>query len=498
MTFFTKNFLNGKKRFIIKLMKKIAGIIAGFLICVAGFAVDVNKGELESVQSDAVQFENYGGPHAVIETAGAIMGIGTNLGNQVAKDVENPMTVEPYAKYSIYHVVGGTDENGLDADILLLNANAGVDHINNLRRIVTGYLMAAYGYSREDSETLAVFVTVYNAVYRGDLSKFTGKYKSAVLEYLTADSVGLSTNWEEWAGRTQIVIPLGSVADGTAAVETSEISDDKVIEALRAEDDKSVETREKLTNIKEKEAGDATEKAKTAQKEAAREKKEGKKAEAEKSARESEKQQKVADKKNEEVKTEREQISKDKDDVKKEAAAKAGENQNQKYFTSLFVVDEKNKLYSLMTVNPDNGQVIKRSSIRQIREKAVFPVSDGLVTVCGVNDKHSAVKLCLVDEVTLEIKKESDEVLSENSPLVQNGDRFYVILNEGGANYIASFDKSISLKSKSEVAVNGASPLNLYSEGILVTDTHGNPVLLSLPNLTQFWKTGSSVSSDAK
>ncbi|MBQ9623217.1 MAG: hypothetical protein IJR39_07785 [Treponema sp.] len=236
-------------------MKKIFGIFAGFLICAAGFAVDVNKGELESAQSDAVQFENYGGPHAVIESASAIMGIGTNLGRQVAQDVENPLTVEPLSKYSIYHVVGGEDENGLDADILLLNANAGVDHINNLRRIITGYLMAAYGYSREDSETLAVFVTVYNAVYRGDLSKFSGKYKSAVLAYLTEESVGLSTNWEEWAGKTQIVIPLGSIIEGTATIETSEISDDKVIEALRAEDDKSVETREKLANIKEKKQG---------------------------------------------------------------------------------------------------------------------------------------------------------------------------------------------------------------------------------------------------
>ncbi|MBQ9623216.1 MAG: hypothetical protein IJR39_07780 [Treponema sp.] len=151
-----------------------------------------------------------------------------------------------------------------------------------------------------------------------------------------------------------------------------------------------------------------------------------------------------------------------------------------------------------MTVNPNNGQVVKRSSVKQIREKTVFPVADGLVAVCGVNDKHSAVKLCLVDEATLEIKKESNEILSENSPLVQSGDRFYVIVSEGGSNYIASYDKSLSLKSKSDVAVNGASPLNLYSEGILVTDTRGNPVLLSVPNLTQAWKTGSSSFSDAK
>ncbi|MDY6396793.1 MAG: P83/100 family protein [Treponema sp.] len=469
-------------------MKKVAGFFAGILICTAAFAVDVNKDELQSAQSDAVQFENYGGPHAVIETADAITGIGTNLGRQVAADVENPLSVEPYSKYSVNHVVGGDEEKGLDADILILNSTAGVDHINNLRRIITGFLMAAYGYSREDSETLAVFITVYNAVYRGQIPAFSSKYKASVLTYLTEDSVGLSTNWEEWAGKTQIVIPLGAIAEGAATVETSEISDDKVIEALRSEDDKNVEIREKMADIKEKEAGDASEKAKTAQKEAAQEKKDGKKAEAAESAKESEKQQKIADKKNDEVKSEREQIAKDKAEIKKEELSKTNETQNQKYLTSLFVVDEKNKLYSLMTVNPQSGEIVKKSSLKQIREKTIYPVAEGFVAVCGVNDKHSAIKLCLVDEETLEIKKESEETLSENSPLLQHGEDFFVIVSDGGKNYLASFDKNLVLKKKSDVAINGASPLNFYSEGILVTNEKGQPVLLAVPNLNSVWQ----------
>lgn len=466
-------------------MKKLCSIVGILLLSASVFAVDVNKDELQSAQSDAVQFENYGGPHAVIESADAIMGIGTRLGQEVAADIENPLSVQPGAKYSLYHVVGGLEEKGLDADILFLNETAGVDHINNLRRIVTGFLMAAYGYSREDSETLAVFITVYNAVYRGQLSAFTSKYKSAVLTYLTEESVGLSTNWEEWAGKTQLVIPLGAIAAGEATVETSEISDDKVIEALRAEDDKAVETREKLTEIKEKESENASEKAKTAQKEAAQEKKEGKKEEAAESAKKASEQQKLADRKTEEVKAEREQIAKDKEEVKKAEAEKAAESK--KYLTSLFIVDEKNKLYSLMTVNPQNGEVVKKSPLKQIREKAIYPVSEGFIAVCGVKDKKSAIKLCIVDSETLEIKKQSEEDLSENSSLVEHGDLYYVIIVEGGKNYLASFDKDLTLKKKSDVAINGASPLNLFSEGILVTDVKGNPVLLQLPALSQTW-----------
>ena len=493
-------------------MKKLLASVEILLLSFSLFAVEVNKDELEGSQSDSVQFENYGGPHAVIESAAAIVGIGTALGREVAADVENSLSVQPGAKYSVYHVVG-SEEPGLDADILNLGSNAGVDHINNLRRIITGYLMAAYDYSAEDAETLAVFITVYNAVYRGNFSNFTSKYKAAVITYLSEDSVGLSRNWEEWAGKTQIVIPLGELAEGAASVETSVISDDKVIEALRSDEGKGVEVREKLAEMKDNEAVTASEKAKTAQKEAAQAKKDGDKVAAKENAKTATEQQKLADKKSDEAKVEREQIAKDKEEVKKTEAEKAASIENQKYLTSLFIVDEKNQLYSLMTVNPENGKVVKKSPLKQIREKTIYPVSnvsfrkdDGtnavfselFLAVCGVNDSRSAVKLCLVDSENLEIQKQSEENLSENSPLLQSGDLFLVILSEGGKNYLAAFDKNLALKKKSSVSINGSSPLNIYSEGILVTDERGNPVLLRQSDFSSVWQTPSSGSVDAK
>ena len=497
-------------------MKKLLILAFGVLFSAVAFS-QVNRNELEAGQSEAVQFENYGGTHRVIDTAAAIVGIGTSLGNEVARDLENPQSVQPYAKYSVYHVVGSPEEQGLDADILFLNSTAGVDHINNLRRIITGYLMAAYGYEREDAETLSIFVTVYNAVYRGNLANFSSKYKAAVLTYLTEEAVGLSTNWEDWAGKTQIVIPLGEMSAEGGSIETSVISDDKVIEALRADEDKNVEVRENLAEIKEKESANASEKAKTAQKEAAQAKKDGDKATASEKAKTSEEQQKIADKKSDEARGEREQIAKDKAEVKKEEKEKAktaSAIEKQNYLTSLFVVDEKNRLYSLMTVNPKDGTVVKKSALRQIREKTIYPVSnvsvqkddgtsatlnEAFVAVCGVNDGKAAVKLCLVDSENLEIQKQSEETLSEGSPLLENGGSFYAIVSDGGKNYLASFDKNLNPKAKSDVAINGSSPLNLYSEGILVTDESGNPVMLSVPSLASVWKvSGANAVIDAK
>ena len=76
-------------------MKKFVGIFAGVLLCSVAFAIDVNQDELKVGQGDSVQFENYGGPHAKIDSAAAIVGIGTNLGKEVAfveKPVEMPLT----------------------------------------------------------------------------------------------------------------------------------------------------------------------------------------------------------------------------------------------------------------------------------------------------------------------------------------------------------------------------------------------------------------------
>ncbi|MBQ3671432.1 MAG: hypothetical protein II921_08150 [Treponema sp.] len=485
-------------------MKKSLIVAAGLFLSAALFAVEVNENELRTTAGDSVQFENYAGPHAVIDTAAAIVGIGTGLGAEVARDMETTRTVQPYAKYSVHHVVGAEDAEKLGADILVLNPTAGVDHITNLRRIITGYLSAAYGYEREDAETISVFVTVYNAVYRKDIPYFSSKYNDAVLSYLTEEAAGLSTNWEEWPGKSQIVIPLGEIRAGeevAISVDTSVISDENVIEAMRSDEDKNIEVRENLTEIKEKESVSASEKAKTAQKEAVQEKKDGNKAAAAESAKTAAEQQKIADKKAEEVRSERETIAKDKAEVKKAEAEKA-KAAPQAYTTGLFAVDASSRLYTLMTVNPKNGEVVKKSALRQIREKTIFPVSNVSVTkddgtqatvsnafiaICGVSDGKSAVKLCIIDAESLLIQKQSDETISENSPLLQSGDTFFAIVSDGAKNYLASFDKNVSLKTKSNVALSGASPLTITPDGILATDEGGTPVLLSLSGLSSLW-----------
>ena len=255
-------------------MKKFETAVAALLaIALTAAALEVNEPEIESVGGQTVQFENYTGPHTVIDTRAAIKGIGTRLGNDVAANVNETGFYRRNEKYSVIHAVDTEETGKLDADILIINASATVDHIRNLRWIIGAYLTAAYGYSDEDASTVATFVTVYNAVYRGQLDVYRAKYKTVVTQNLTEEKCGLSTKWSDWPGNSQIVIPLSDLSGGLSTVDTSTISEKDVIESLREnEDDKGIDDRKQMVDIKERESETAGEKAQEAQAKADEEK----------------------------------------------------------------------------------------------------------------------------------------------------------------------------------------------------------------------------------
>ena len=250
-------------------MRKIAfGFVAVLFASVSSvFAISVDEDELRSVDQTIV-FENYTGPHSVVNTLEQIRAIGTGLGQAIAANANTAGTTGNGQKYSVIHAIDPSTKEKLDADILILGADAEVDHIRNLRHIIAGYLSAAYGYSSADAQTIATFVTVYNAVYRKNLDIFKSKYKEIVTNNLTAEKAGLSTKYAEWPGNSQIVIPVSDVSGGLSAVDTSVISDKEVISSMQEDDDKNIDARKEMVDIKEREAEQATEKAQEAQKEA--------------------------------------------------------------------------------------------------------------------------------------------------------------------------------------------------------------------------------------
>jgi len=211
-----------------------------------------DEAEIESAGSSGVEFVNYEGPQPRIDSLAAIKGIGTTLGRGLAGGQARSGSV---VRYQVIRAVDPSVKEGLDADIIVIGREAQVDHVRNLRWIIAGYLVQAWGYSEKDAYTLAVFVTVYNAVHRGDMKYVESKYKPVVQKELTAENAGLALRWSEWPGKSRILIPLGSGAQKgkLGAVDTSAVSGKEVTQGLQAQPDKGVPDRQAMVDIKERE-----------------------------------------------------------------------------------------------------------------------------------------------------------------------------------------------------------------------------------------------------
>jgi hypothetical protein len=216
--------------------------------------------ELENNLSP-VTFINYEGPYARIDTRAQIWGIGYGIGVAVR---EGASFAGDRSRYFVIHSVTDPEFDRLNADIFGLGPDAGVDHIRNLRLIIQGYLEAAYGYSAGDAALIAEFSTVYNAVFRGNWDYFRNRYKTALVQQLapTPDRAGLSIRFDEWPGQTLMTLPLLTAKpDSLSAVDTGAISGEEVIEEMRKDDDRGVEARQGLVDLKEREAEQAADAA---------------------------------------------------------------------------------------------------------------------------------------------------------------------------------------------------------------------------------------------
>ena len=430
-------------------MKKItrllllACIILLFFV-VNTFAVEVDEQEIKSVGKDPIVFINYTGPHKIINTIEEIKNIGHSAARRNKGKIQGETTD---GKYTVIRAIDPTTKEGLNADILVLTPNAGVDHIVNLRRIISAYLETAWDYSEADANTIATYVTVYNAVYRGNIETFNKRYKEIVTKHLKKDIVGLSTNYQDWPGKTQIVIPISDPGAGLGTIDTSVISDKKVIDNMREEEDRSVDTRKEMVDIKEREADIANKKAQDAQKAATTAKKEADEAskkaqedtqkqqvarkeaeeakkvaqenpddiaaqqkakDAEKTAQEAEKkaeesktvakektekadeltkkateEQAESDKKRLEAQTERTEIAKDQQ--QNLADAKKSESMKTAYGLKLNsgITDMAEILSTLVKINADNGDIVKTSPVTVIRNRTVYNTGNSFVAIAG-------------------------------------------------------------------------------------------------------------------
>ncbi|MDR2246472.1 MAG: hypothetical protein LBE17_07375 [Treponema sp.] len=222
-------------------------------------AQQVDTEELMKGQAGPVNFINYSGPYARVDTRGQIWDIGYVPGTRIRAGARNAGVL---ARYFVIHSMSGPEGDKRDADIFGLGAGVGVDHIRNLRLIIQGYLEGAYAYSAQDAALLAQYITVYNAVFRGNWDYFTSRYKAPVLRNLQPDTAGLSPRYDDWPGRTLMLIPLAQGrADSLSAVDTGALSAAEVIEEMKKEPDLALGSRTAMLDLKQREADAAEQEA---------------------------------------------------------------------------------------------------------------------------------------------------------------------------------------------------------------------------------------------
>lgn len=510
-------------------MKKSVFFAATMLLLSAAvFGLEVDEDEIKST-STTIEFINYTGPHKVIDSIDAIKSIGSGMGTVVANSTTAQITIGNQNKYYVIHAVDDT-KGKLDADIIFIGADATVDHITNLRRIISAYLSSAYSYSQQDADTLAVFITVYNAVYRGNLSYFQSKYKDNVTKNLSTANCGLSVNYKDWPGKSEIVIPLFDVENGgLSTVDTSVISDSNVVDSMQDDDDKNVDTRKDMVDLKEREADDASKKAQEAQKQATEEQKKlddekQKTQEAKKEAEEAQKkadenpndedaqkeaeekqqaaeeqqqkedeqaqrtqeakdtateQQEIADKKQTEAQNERKEIAKD------QQAVQEKESMPSDYGIILSNPSNESELLSrLVKFNIETGETIKNSPVTVIRSRTIYKGTENFIAIAGEEGKNSTIKLVTIDPESMEINGESNETVASDSILVCNGEDYYCVIDSNGKWVLGKFDENLNLKLSSPVEVISSTPITITESGIVVTGKSGKLKLLSLEDLT--------------
>jgi len=506
-------------------MPKIKFLIAAIIFAVtAGLGYSqVNKDELQNLPP--VVFINYEGPHAILDTREQIRQIGVGLGRQISDSEKGnaatlaSLTVEQKKTYSykyeagalnryfIIHCVSGAEGNKIDSDILGLGVDTGVDHVRNLRVIIQGYLQTAYNYSEKDAALLAEYITIYNAVYRGNWDYFTSRYKSQVIGNLTKEKAGLSLRYDEWPGRTLMVIPLG--IGGLSAVDTSTITDKKVIEEMRKEDDQGLPQRRDMVNLQEREAEKAQQQAKTQREEIKQEEKQiaqdrqkvqedqqqGKitKEEAKKANEDLDKKQEAVDQKKEDAQKLEDFADKKSDEAQQQRQEIAKDQQNA-------IAQDTSGIYGvtierttpttmgrIVRLNIADGKETKRSPLDSVHTRTVAFIGGRILAVAGENKGQGAVRLIEINPIGLEMARQGNDDIKSGSLLWVNGNDLYAIVVDLAKNkyYIGRFNTNLELQAKSTVTVHPESSVLIQQGRLLTQREDGSALSLNAADLSE-------------
>lgn len=528
----------------VKKIPALRTLCALCVLCVLSFSIlgaqEVDRDELNQGLPGNINFFSYEGPHAVIDSRAQILSIGTGLGSLVNLGLAE---AGGQTRYFVIHSVSDGEPGRLNADIFGLGVDTGVDHIRNLRSIIQGYLQAAYGYSADDAALLAEFITIYNAVFRGNWDYFSSRYKLPVLNRLTPGQAGLSIRYDEWPGRTLILIPLGR--EGLSSVDTSAITSAEVIDQMRSEEGMGIDQRQDMVDLKEREADAAAEQAAMEREDIAREAQNvaGEREEAAQERQDLERdreqlqadeaagnltpdeaaqqaaaldereqaleQQEAALDQREETLTDRREAADETEAFAEQKAEEARQDRQEIAGDQQTIIaggspqtaappaaasgvlgarlaDSQNQLGSIVRLDSSTGQETRRSALNTVNVRTITLVGGRLFAVAGSNQgANQAIRLVEINSQTLEMTNQGAVDIHPQSMIWVSGNNLYAITVSGGSYYLARFNTDLERQAQSTVAVHPWASVLIQGSMIISQRADGSALVLDMTNLTE-------------
>jgi hypothetical protein len=99
--------------------------------------------------------------------------------------------------------------------------------------------------------------------------------------------------------------------------------------------------------------------------------------------------------------------------------------------------------------------------------------------VAGINRGNAAIRLVEISSDSLEMLKQGEDDISQNSLLWINGSNLYAITVVNGKNYLARFDTNLARQAQSTVEVHPYASCIFQGDRVLTQKADGTPLLLN-------------------
>jgi hypothetical protein len=186
---------------LFKINKIVVCMCLVYSIATSIFTQSVSEAEVKSSKKVIFQNKNF------IKAAPAIKNFHESIGKKLATSLqEKPDQSHFYDGVTLSRIF--PSNKLLGADILYLDENTDIGHINTIQRIISGYIQQAYQYNEENAFFLARYILYYNAINRGKIDYILKKYSSEISNVVKPKDLGISKSYKDWSGHTQIILPL--------------------------------------------------------------------------------------------------------------------------------------------------------------------------------------------------------------------------------------------------------------------------------------------------